>query len=132
MTDDVRGAPPFNNIIWSGHSPENQTVAVAFDADDENKYSIELKADCIPALMGVLAAEFQKLLPHIPEDQQLRAQGLHITGSRPAMRSDGTPSLMLQLQGGAELPLSFAPADLPKLRAQIDELASMSNKPGHH
>jgi hypothetical protein len=80
----------------------------------------------------VLAAEMGKLVAALPAQNTPILQGISVTGTQLAMKDDGSVSIFLRLESGAELPLDFRAADLARLCQQIDEAVTLADRKTCH
>ncbi|OWK20719.1 hypothetical protein AJ88_26050 [Mesorhizobium amorphae CCBAU 01583] len=86
----------------------------------------------MPLAIAALAAEMGKLVAKLPADETPILQGIRGTGTQLAMKDDGTVTILLRLETGAELPLEFQAKDLVRLREQIDEAAKLADPKTRH
>ncbi|MEM5473443.1 hypothetical protein WNZ14_17060 [Hoeflea sp. AS60] len=131
MTENVHAAPKFEAVVSGEARPENRSVALLFGTADGEKYSLEFDARIVPATITALASLLGQVVSDLPEDDQPNFQVLKTTGMGLAMNPQGRLGLTLALEGGGEMTLELAKADLPVLREQIDEAISISEEPRH-
>jgi hypothetical protein len=132
MPETVMRAPRFEVVLTSGIDKAAEAVFVTFGSADKKKFQLDFSLKCVPLAIAALGAEGSKLAATYPVGRTPDLQGIRMSGTQLAMKDDGTVTLLLRLQSGAELPLEFQQKDLTRLRAQIDEAVQLADKKGHH
>lgn len=121
-------APVFDRVLDSDIDVERKTVRLRFGGADKKAYWVELDLSCVPLAITALASSAGLLLSKLPEDKRGQVQRLPpVVGTQTAMMDDGTVTLVLHMEGGAELPLEFDKEALAKLSAQIEELLTLAD-----
>lgn len=124
-------APKFEVVLSGEARQQNQSVALTLGAADGEKFCLEFDAKIVPATITALASLMGQVVSTLPEDERPNFQVLKTTGMGLAMNQQGKMALVLTLEGGGELTLELAKADLPLLREQIEEAISISDDPRH-
>lgn len=132
MEETVMKAPVLNVVLASGVDAPAGTVSVTFGFIDKKKFQLDFSAQCVPMTIAALAAEMGKLVAALPADKAPALQGIAVTSTQLAMKDDGTVSIFLRLESGAELPLDFRLDDLTRLRQQIDEAIKVGDRKTRH
>ena len=132
MPETIMKAPVLDVVLASGIDAPAGTLSVTFGSVDKKKFQLDFSAKCVPLTIAALAAEMGKLVATLPADKTPALQGIAVTGTQLAMKDDGSVSLFLRLESGAELPLDFKAADLARLRQQIDEAVTVADRKTRH
>ena len=131
MAEKVNTAPKFEVVLSGEARQQNQSVALLLGTADKEKFSLEFDAKMVPATITALASLLGQVVSTLPEDEWPNYQVLKTTGMNLAMNEQGELAFMLTLEGGGELTLGLAKADLPKIREQIDDAIRISDDPRH-
>lgn len=116
--------PLFQSVTHSKHVPDSKSVLIGFLGSDNKQYEALISHSCIPLLIAALAGDLGKLLPTLPEADRSRVQPINIVGVQMAEWQDGSPTILLRLDSGAELPLVLESGSLPELIDQLQNLNS--------
>lgn len=129
MADNIeKDALRVQRVLWGKESENKQGLVLAFLGLDDKQYSVLLE---YPAVIGTLANIIQ-VLPKlsIPQSEVTPIlQGFDVLGIQTAMKDDGSVALILELKGGAELPLVVEPSGLRALADELQQFAQLADPP---
>jgi hypothetical protein len=118
----ARQAPVFRRAIRSNRDTDGKAVSVTFLGEDSNEHKITLAVQCVPITIGALLKEYGRVLCTLPLGSRPTAQALQGTGIVPAIGSNGSPALILQLKGGGELIIEFSKAAMAEASTRFTEI----------
>ena len=124
-------APKFEVVLSGEARQQNRSVALTFDTAGGEKFGIEFDAKIVPATITALASLLGQVVSTLPEEERPNFHVLKTTGMGLAMNPQGQMALVLTLEGGGELTLALAQADLPVLREQIEEATRIAEDSRH-
>ena len=131
MADPVDTAQTLNVLLSGEARPAERGIRLGFATEGGEQLALTFPAKVVPATISALASLLGQVVSDLPEEEQPNFQVLKTTGMGLAMNPEGRFALILTLEGGGELTLALAPADLHALRDQIDEAISIADDPRH-
>jgi hypothetical protein len=128
----VRKAPRFEKLVASDRNVATRTVSLMFKGHDENNYEIELDLQSVPVSIFALANEYGRILSTLPATDRPAVQPIQGTAIRPALGPDGTPALILHLEGGGELTIEFSKTAIAAAAEALAELVTATDTDRYH
>ncbi|HYU11575.1 MAG TPA: hypothetical protein VEK82_03295 [Stellaceae bacterium] len=132
MPKIVRKAPRFEKLLSSNRDLEKRTVSLRFGDHDEHNYEIELDLQAVPVSIFALANEYGRILSSLPAEERPAVQPIQGTGIVPALGPDGTPALILRLEGGGELTIKFSKDAIAEVSEKLTELLAATQTDRYH
>ena len=125
MTD----RPIFERVDVFGSDPADQTITIGFGQANDAGTLIDLKIGAVGRLMGLLAAEVQKLNPQLSEGDQMTTIPISADAVWITKSESGGNLLVFELTGGALLSLQLESADISGLAAEMSLIAMRTDRP---
>ena len=107
-------------------TPEKQNLTIVFDpapSEDVPGIAVEIHASAIGPMVAQIKSEYAKISMKEDDNQALLMQ-TKLTGARPAWAEDGTPTLLLQLDGVFELAVTLTKNQASIVRGVAEELSA--------
>ena len=110
-------------------TPEKQSLTIVFDpapSEDVPGIAIEMHASAVGTMVAQIKDEYAKISMKASDNHGLLME-TKLTGARPGWAEDGTPILMLQLDGIFELAVSVTKNQASIVSRVAEELSGPPN-----